>query len=165
MGIVPAARWADIVAHLLSCLIHQLHTMYRILLFYTPESSRTLCGHWLESHELCVWQQNKGILGSSWFVLLLRDRHSDIHLTVNRNKTEKCDLVNRRHQDLIFFKNDVWFHGKRASRISWMSSQEISRILWNSKVHDLVHKSPPLLPIRSQRNPVYASILFFLNPF
>jgi len=48
-----------------------------------------------------------------------------------------------------------------ASRFS--ASQEIPRILWNSKVHYRSHKCPPLAPIPSQLDPVHTPTSHFLQ--
>jgi hypothetical protein len=53
-------------------------------------------------------------------------------------------------------------------RLSWEAkrfsgSQEILRILWNQEVRYRTHKSPPLVPILRQINPVHVSSSHYLK--
>jgi hypothetical protein len=46
---------------------------------------------------------------------------------------------------------------------SQVASRETSRLLWNPNVHYRSHKSPPLVPILSQLNPVQTFTPSFLK--
>jgi hypothetical protein len=42
-----------------------------------------------------------------------------------------------------------------------LQSQQMSRLLQNTKVRHRVYNSPPLIPVLSQMNPIHTPTLFF----
>ena len=53
-------------------------------------------------------------------------------------------------------------HSPSSEASRFAASREIPRILWNTKVHYGIHKSPPTVPILSQLDPVHTPTPYFI---
>ena len=57
----------------------------------------------------------------------------------------------------------LFIHLAVAKDESSSTRHDISRILWNPKVHYHFHNSPPLVPILRQMNPAHTLTSYFLE--
>ena len=71
------------------------------------------------------------------------------------------------HWPNTYLLNNLLTHSMKQSPSSeanrFAATQEISRTLWNPKVHSRIHKYPPTLPILSQLDPVHTPKSHFLK--
>jgi hypothetical protein len=66
--------------------------------------------------------------------------------TVIRERNQVTDYAQKR--EALYIEMSI-------KKINQEASQEISRLLWNPKIHCRVQKSPPLIPILSEMNLVH----------
>jgi len=74
-----------------------------------------------------------------------------------RWKLDLCVVYNFVLQEVVYITNCIEQSPSEANRS--LASQEITRILWNSKVHYLIHNSPLPVHIQSLINAVHVSLI------
>ena len=82
---------------------------------------------------------------------------------VNDEPKEILDMLVEREMNLGQLLTYSMVHCPSWEANWFAASQEISRILWNPKVHYCTHKRPPPVPILGQPNPVHTPTSLLLE--